>query len=394
MNSVNVVVLSNYINHHQLPFSLTMFEMLNGDYTFIQTEPMEVERLKMGWDNTNDYPFLIKSYENVEKAKKIVCECDVLIIGGINDTYEWLRYRADGKKLSFLCSERIYKNGQWRALSPNGLRMIYKQHISNQKNNVYVLAASAYLPCDLALFHLYKKKIFKWGYFPDAINYGSADNLMSMKQNSKLEILWAGRLIDWKRPELALKAAEWLKGTGRKFHLSIVGNGPLENDLRELLWKNNLDDCVTFCGALRPEEVRRKMEATNIFIATSNYKEGWGAVVNEAMNSGCAVVASHAMGSVPYLIQHGNNGLVFDSNKIDDFLNLLGGLIDKPELIKIYGRNAYRTIIERWNSQIAAKNIILLSETLLNSCMVNISYGPCSKAEVIKESQMLKHIRK
>ena len=37
-------------------------------------------------------------------------------------------------------------------------------------------------------------------------------------------------------------------------------------------------------------------------------QEGWGAVVNEAMNSGCAVVADHMIGAAPWLIRQGENG--------------------------------------------------------------------------------------
>ena len=45
---------------------------------------------------------------------------------------------------------------------------------------------------------------------------------------------------------------------------------------------------------------------------TSNQEEGWGVVVNEAMNSGCVVIGSNLAGSVPYLIENGKNGLIYN----------------------------------------------------------------------------------
>jgi glycosyltransferase involved in cell wall biosynthesis len=45
-----------------------------------------------------------------------------------------------------------------------------------------------------------------------------------------------------------------------------------------------------------------------VFIFTSDRNEGWGAVLNEAMGSGCAVVAADLIGSVPYLIEHKKMG--------------------------------------------------------------------------------------
>ena len=71
-------------------------------------------------------------------------------------------------------------------------------------------------------------------------------------------------------------------------------------------------------GAMPPEEVRRHMEKADIYLFTSDFNEGWGAVLNESMNSGCAVVASHAIGSVPFLIKNGENGLIYENgNQLD-----------------------------------------------------------------------------
>ena len=47
-------------------------------------------------------------------------------------------------------------------------------------------------------------------------------------------------------------------------------------------------------GALKPADVRKEMERADIFLFTSDYKEGWGAVLNEAMNARCAIVAVHS----------------------------------------------------------------------------------------------------
>ena len=46
---MKVTFISNYINHHQIPLSDELYQIWGEDYTFIQTEPMEEERIKMGW---------------------------------------------------------------------------------------------------------------------------------------------------------------------------------------------------------------------------------------------------------------------------------------------------------------------------------------------------------
>ena len=70
---MKLTFVSNYINHHQKPLSDELYKKLGDDYTFIQTEPMEEERIKMGWDTDFDnLPYLKKYYENGYDCKKII----------------------------------------------------------------------------------------------------------------------------------------------------------------------------------------------------------------------------------------------------------------------------------------------------------------------------------
>lgn len=56
---MKVTFVSNYINHHQVPFCEEMYRRLSEDYRFIQTEPMEEERVKMGWgEDLERIPYL------------------------------------------------------------------------------------------------------------------------------------------------------------------------------------------------------------------------------------------------------------------------------------------------------------------------------------------------
>lgn len=46
---MKLIFVSNYFNHHQLPFCDALYELLEGDFCFLQTQPMEEERVKMAW---------------------------------------------------------------------------------------------------------------------------------------------------------------------------------------------------------------------------------------------------------------------------------------------------------------------------------------------------------
>ena len=141
-----------------------------------------------------------------------------------------------------------------------------------------------------------------------------------------------------------------------------------------------LADCVNLLGARSTSEVREYMLKSEIHLFTSNREEGWGAVLNEAMSCACAVVANSEIGSVPYLIDNGVNGLVYDRGSVDSLVDCLVKLFDSYELRKRLGSEAYRTISEEWSPYKAAQNFLQLVGDLQSNREVSIKHGPCSPA--------------
>ena len=123
------------------------------------------------------------------------------------------------------------------------------------------------------------------------------------------------------------------------------------------------------------------MEKSQIFLATSDRQEGWGAVVNEAMNSGCAVVANENIGATPYLIKDGENGLIYKNDSVDALYKKVKYLLDNNEKAKELGKNAYKSLKEEWNAKIAAERLLELAEILKNNKKCErFEKGPCSQA--------------
>ena len=69
--SFNVVFVSNYINHHQIPFCNAMFRLLEGRFLFIQTEAMEEERVRMGWHEKQRPAYVKCFYEEEESEERM-----------------------------------------------------------------------------------------------------------------------------------------------------------------------------------------------------------------------------------------------------------------------------------------------------------------------------------
>ena len=153
-------------------------------------------------------------------------------------------------------------------------------------------------------------------------------------------ILWVGRFLDWKHPDDALQVAKRLKAEGYAFTMNIIGTGELEQKLKVMIEQYQLNDCVHMLGSMPPERAREYMESSQIFLFTSDRNEGWGAVLNESMNSGCAVVASDAIGSVPYLMQDSENGLIYKSGDVNMLFEKVKWLLDNQSFAKKYGKKS------------------------------------------------------
>ena len=144
-----------------------------------------------------------------------------------------------------------------------------------------------------------------------------------------------------------------------------------------------LDSQVTFAGYQKPERIRSYMEMADIFLMTSNYLEGWGAVINEAMNSGCAVIADAKIGAVPFLLRHEENGMVYRDGDLEEFLQYGVALAQDRQFRRKLGKNAYDTIISLWNPRHAAESLLTFAQGLLEGKRILQPEGPLSPALVI-----------
>ncbi len=391
---MRVTFVSNYINHHQIPVSSVLYEKWKEDYCFIQTEPMEEERIRMGWNaDTQDLPYLQRYDKEPKLCRKLIEESDVVIFGG-TDEESYIQERLRLRKPVIRYSERLYKEGQWKAVSPRGLRKKYLDHTRYQDAPVYLLCAGGYVAHDFDIVKAYKGKRFKWGYFPAFEHYSEEELNALRSREGCIDILWAGRFIDWKHPEDALKVAKYLKENRYDFRLRMAGGGELEAALKAYVKENNLEKNVEFTGFCKPEEVRELMKRSHIYLFTSDYKEGWGAVLNEAMNSGCTVVASHAIGAVPYLLEHKKNGLVYQSGNVMELCRNVENLCKQKQYREQLGMAAYETVQKEWNPENAAKRLIALCEAVAAGKPVFFEEGPLSEAKVIKQSRMYRYLVK
>lgn len=354
-----------------------------GTYTFVQTEKMEEERLAMGWGDVLQNDGFVRNYaDDPPGCQRLIDEADAVMFGGTDDE-SYIQTRLKLKKPVWRYSERLYKTGRYKFVSPRGLRRKFLDHTRHNFERVYLLCSGAYVAGDYRLVAAYPFKKFRFGYFP-AHFACDVNQLIEEKYNeTTVELLWAARMIGWKHPERAVEMTESLLRDGIPVHLTMAGGGPLEAEIRDLIAQKQLTENIDLVGFQDPEEIRSLMRKSQVYLATSDREEGWGAVINEAMDSACLVVADRAMGAAPYLILNGENGISYPSGQTDAAAEALKKLLREPGYVQMrrMQRAAYETIAQLWNADAAAERLYTcVTAELLGEKMPVYEDGPMSRA--------------
>ncbi len=374
---MKLVFITNLIHHHQVPVADEFYRLLGDGYCYISTKDLTEELRKIGYADFSHKSYLLeahKSEENRIKALKLINEADVVIIGGISDD-SFIQERLKHKKIIFRYSERWLKNYYNFLDYP---RKFLQLNLQSNKN-VYYLAAGAFVASDLKYLFAFKHRCYKWGYFT-SVQELNIETILAKKRDQKVKLMCCSRFLKWKHLELAIKLAKRLKDNHIDFEMNLFGDGNELNANIELAKKLGVLEYVNFKGAMPNNDILLEMQQHNIFLFASDRREGWGAVVNEAMSSGCAVVASNQVGSVPFLIKQNKNGLIFKSGSVDSLYSSVITLINNRDFCESLAIEAYTTMREVWSPANAAKQFLKLANSKLNNTELDITSGPCSIA--------------
>lgn len=374
---MNITFFVNRLNHHQAPIADELFRLIGNSFKFVETCAPNDQSKKGSSSDYSTRPYLVRTWKDEkarDEAMSLALESDVAVFGASSFKYELFRVR-NTNKLSFELSERWLKRGLINLFSPRLLKSQWYYHTLFYKKPLYKLCASAYAANDHYLMRSFVDKCYKWGYFTKQIETSG-----EVFSSNVSHILWCGRFLKLKHPELPIRLAERLKIKNKNFVLDMIGIGPELDSMQKLVKDLRVDDVINFLGFKPNDQVLEEMKRHDIFLFTSDRNEGWGAVANEAMGCGCALVASDVVGSSPYLIKQHQTGCMFRSGNLDSLEKEVLWLMEHAEEKQKIQIQARQYINEVWSPQHASSSLLQLIDDLKQNKVCSISEGPCSKA--------------
>lgn len=388
---MTLTLFSNFLNHHQLPLCQALHKQLGDGFCFVATEPFDTGKVSAGYRDMNtEHSFCLPAYASSaqrRRALELGQHSDVVLSGGVAD--KWIAARLKENRLTLRVTERPLKPAYASLWNPYTMTAMLWRNTRYRDKNVFLLACGAHVMTDYCKIGAYRGKAYRWGYFPPVTvevpgavreRWTGLDATGGAAAKEKpLQLLWVGRMLAWKHPEQVLAVCKCLKEQAIPFHLRFIGDGECQQGLRQGAANMGLQDNVQFCGALPAGQVRQEMLLADMLLFTSDGNEGWGAVVNEAMASGCAVVASALAGAPPSLIADGINGVLYDGTADDLCRKAVPLATDRIKMAAL-GRQAYATMRDCWNGTVAAERLVLLCQGLLSGSVPTFADGPCSVA--------------
>ena len=134
-------------------------------------------------------------------------------------------------------------------------------------------------------------------------------------------IIAVGRLIAKKGFAELIRACALLAERGKLFRCEIIGEGPLENELRAQIDQLNLQNRFVLSGAKPQREVRQHLAAASVFVLPSVLDPEGGmdnlpTVIMEAMATGLPVISTNIAGIPEMVVQNETGFLVQPADPI------------------------------------------------------------------------------
>lgn len=200
----------------------------------------------------------------------------------------------------------------------------YKINIKLIKKNIYgVFAISELARSQWTKFGMSANKIVRYGYFVKKANFKLEIPIREINfEGAPLRIIFIGSLIYIKGLDILISAVENLLSQGASISLDIYGPGDITDF--EMTHPN-----IRYMGVIPFGLSQKFISQYDLLVLPSRY-DGWGVVINEAINAGVPIVCSSSVGAKELVETH-NIGLVFESNSTSSLMK---------SLLKIYGNHA------------------------------------------------------
>ncbi len=197
---------------------------------------------------------------------------------------------------------------------------------------------------------------------PNIVRIYNGLDLEAFRYSSPLErsahVIAVGRLVEKKGFDVLVEACAIMAGKGIEFDCSIIGTGPLEAELRNLIETRGLQSRVSLPGPLAQSDMRERVRAAAVMAAPcivgeDGNRDGLPTTLLESMALGTPAISTDVTG-IPEAIRHGETGIIVPQRDAEKLADALTNLLAEPRKREQLAQNARKLIEAEFDSMKSA----------------------------------------
>lgn len=236
-------------------------------------------------------------------------------------------YRCLGGKYYNCLRQKCFKNSFWKSFLATIEMYLHHYILKVYKKNINLFIAPSQFMKDTAVkFGWPENKIKVLYNFSEKLENDLIDQISDYG-------LYFGRLSKEKGIDVLLLA---LNQSNIKMPLKIIGSGPEENNLKEMVKKLNLVNQVEFLGPKFGDDLFLEVKKAKAIFLPSIWLENMPLTLLESLMLKKVVIASRT-GGLPELVKDGETGFLFDRGDAQGLARVIDDL-DNHNLLQIGGR--------------------------------------------------------
>ncbi len=168
--------------------------------------------------------------------------------------------------------------------------------------------------------------------------------------NEKVHIVSVGRLVEKKGVDLFLKSIPYVLKDYPNLEVTIVGEGPLKEDLESLTKKLRIDNIVKFSGYLKNKQVFKLLKSADIFVlpcreAKNGDLDSIPSAIQEAELMKVPVVSTR-VGGIPEIVDNNISGYLVEPENVSELSKKITKLCENEDLRKKLGDNGRKKVLK------------------------------------------------
>jgi glycosyltransferase involved in cell wall biosynthesis len=194
-------------------------------------------------------------------------------------------------------------------------------------------------------------------------------------------ILAVGRLVEKKGYPYLIKACNLLVQRGYRFRCLIIGGGPEQVTLQNMIDVHQLGDYVSLLGVVFQEDLKDRMAQADIcvlpcVIAHDDDMDGIPNTLMEAMAMEIPVISTNISG-IPELIDDHQSGLLVPAQDEQALAEAIATLFDQPELADRLGKAGREKVVAEFEIEKNARQVLsIFKQYLSNIRLPDRQVGP------------------